>query len=138
MPTRRKRQPAAELPEQLELRVQEAARAFAEALRRELGSQPLPTENNQGIIREVTSAQLERRGAAVARAKAKKSGSPVALAIVASSWKNQETYAKRCGCTQGTLSKYIRGVLPAPRSVADRVLADFGLGHDVWPAGLAD
>ncbi len=82
----------------------------------------------------VTRAQQKRRGEAVARGKAKKSGSPVAIVIAVSRWKNQTRYAsERLRTTQSSLSKYVSGVLECPPEVADKVRDDFGLGDDVWP-----
>lgn len=86
----------------------------------------------------MTEAQTTRRGQAVAKARAKKNGSPVALAISASPWKNQTEYARALGISQPGLSRYISGSLPCPRNIADRVKADFGLGDDVWPGGVVD
>ena len=94
--------------------------------------------NNPGIITDVTSAQIDRRGRAVAVAKARKSTSPVRAAIVASQWKTLGAYAPRCKVSQGTLSKYINGDLSCPAPVADRVKKDFGLGYDVWPKGVVE
>ena len=87
----------------------------------------------------MTDAQLKRRGSAIARGWAKKSGHPVGMAITHSKWKSTTRYATdRLDISQPALSRYMSGGLPCPRRVADRVKADFGLGYDVWPGGVVD
>jgi len=90
----------------------------------------LPEPESSGNQVDVTKAQKQRRGEAVARAKAKH---PVALAIVASQYKTMTAYARRrLRISQPALSRYIRGDLDCPPEVADKVREDFGLGDGVW------
>lgn len=99
----------------------------------------LTAGNNPGIDKGMTSAQREakqraRRGRRAAEGKAAVSGHPVALAIVASRWRNQTRYAlERLKISQPALSRYINGSLETPAEVADAVKADFGLDDRVWP-----
>lgn len=109
--------------------------AAADEMERLAKVRGLPVRNNPRILsgKNVTTSQLKRRGAAVARGWAAKGGSPVAAAITASDYKTLTRYAKdRLGISQPALSRYISGGLPCPRFVADAVKDDFGLDHRVW------
>jgi hypothetical protein len=90
-------------------------------------------------LQEMTGAQLERRGKAIAKAKAAKSDDRLWAAIVKSKWGSQEVYAKkRLGVSPGSLSAYRSGNTPCPRPVAAKVLADFDIGDDYWTGGVVD
>lgn len=99
----------------------------------------LPPSKTSASLQEMTGAQLERRGKAIAKAKAAKSTDPLWQAITASKWGSQEVYAKkRLGVSPGSLSAYRSGNTPCPRPVAAKVLADFGIGDSYWPRGVVD
>jgi hypothetical protein len=97
------------------------------------------TESSGNALRGVTKKQRQGRlrGVGVAGAFARKSGSPVALAIAASKYQTISDYAvKRLGIKQPTLSRYLtkkKSGLSVPVEVADKVFEDFGLGDDAWP-----
>jgi hypothetical protein len=92
-----------------------------------------------GNLREMTDAQLERRGKAIAAAKNAKTKDKLLKAITASQWGSQERYARhRLGISPPALTGYRNGSTPCPRIVADRVLKDFGIAHDYWPAGVVN
>ncbi len=116
-------------------RVEDAAVAFAQSLfRRKVAEQMgLQPEYDSRIVRDVTSAQIQRRGDAIARSRAERSGNPIALAIAASKWRSITKYARHLRIAQPTLSRYLSGILDVPPEIADRVFADFGLGDDAWP-----
>jgi len=91
-------------------------------------------------LRDVTPAELEHRGRQIAKGWAKKSKDRLWKAITQSKWGSQERYAReRLGKSPASLSSYrAKGGTPCPRTVADRVRADFGIGDDYWPNGVAD
>lgn len=100
---------------------------------------PLPRDESSDNLQEMTGAQLERRGKAIAKAKAAKSDDRLWAAIVKSKWGSQEVYAKkRLGVSPGSLSAYRSGSTPCPRPVAAKVAADFGIGPDYWKGGVVD
>ena len=124
------RQWAAELDESARRKAQMAADLRAEAA--ELERKSLQTtalsEHNLGV----TQAQKDRRGAGVAKARAK---GPIATAIANSRWRSVTRYAKaRARVSQPALSRYISGSLACPPEVADRVREDFPHLTDLdWP-----
>jgi hypothetical protein len=86
-----------------------------------------------GNLQQMTGAQLQRRGKAIAKGHAAKSKDRLWLAIIESKWGSQEVYAKkRLGVSPGSLSAYRSGDTPCPRPVADKVRKDFGIGDDYW------
>ena len=87
------------------------------------------------MVTDVTALQRQRqrRGAAIARVWAARSGHPVALAICASKYGSVSGYARRrLRISQPALSRYLGGSLECPPEVADWVHYDFGLGDGVW------
>lgn len=90
-------------------------------------------------LQSVTGAQLERRGKAIAKAKASKSDDRLWKAIVQSRWGSQERYAKeRLKVSPGSLSAYRSGNTPVPRAVVRQVEKDFDIGADYWPGSIVD
>jgi hypothetical protein len=103
--------------------------------------QGLQAIDPSGNLQQMTGAQLERRGKAIAKGHAAKSGDPLWKAITASKWGSQERYARdRLGVSPGSLSAYRSGATPCPRSVAQRIEKDLGVGLDYWtaPRSLTD
>lgn len=101
------------------------------------------TEREPSVnLQSVTGAQLQRRGKAIAKGHAAKSGDPLWMAITTSEWGSQERYArKRLGISPGSLSAYRSGATPCPKSVALRIEKDLGVGLDYWskpPRSLVD
>jgi hypothetical protein len=106
----------------------QAAKLLAEIER----LQGLPDDESSEHNVEVTQAQKDRRGAGVAKARAK---GPIATAIANSKWRSVSRYAKaRAHVSQPALSRYITGSLECPPEVADRVHEDFPhLTDSDWP-----
>lgn len=99
----------------------------------------LAEAESSASLQPVTGVQLQRRGKAIAKAHAAKSKDRLWQAIVASKWGSQERYAReRLKVSPGSLSAYRSGATPCPRPVAAKVLADFGIGEDYWPADVVD
>lgn len=102
----------------------------------------LRREESSANLRHVTDAELQQRGRQIAKGWAKKSKDRLWKAIVASKWGSQEVYARdRLGKAPSSLSAYRtrgKGGTACPRPVADMVKADFGIGYDYWPHGVAD
>ena len=107
-------------------------RAENRKLREDLARISLTISEHPTQIHGVTQAQIDRRGRAIARAKA--GTDRLLLAIVKSQWKTQGRYAtERLGVTAASLSAYRKGITPTPRGVADAAKADFGIGDAYWP-----
>jgi hypothetical protein len=88
----------------------------------------------------MTRTQRERRGRAVAKARA---DGLVAKAIVASRWKTASAYARKLGLSQPALSRYITGSLACPAEVDRAVRRDFPAlatadAKDLWPKGVIE
>jgi hypothetical protein len=85
-------------------------------------------------VPKMTSAQLERRGRAVAAAKA---DSSLKKAIV-ERYGSMTKAAKAYRVSKQSLSAYELGERPVPRRIDERVRADFpGLSWE-WPGGVVD
>jgi hypothetical protein len=103
------------------------------------GKRALTAREPSANLQPVTGAQLTRRGKAIAKGHAAKSGDLLWKAITDSKWGSQEIYArKRLGVSPGSLSAYRSGATPCPRPVAAKVLADFGIGDEYWRGGVVD
>lgn len=90
--------------------------------------------------RTVTQEQFQRRGFAVAAAKAHNA---MLQAIGADpKFKSLRKYVRirkrQLGCSLSSLSGYMNGSAPCPKRVADVVAADFPKLRWTWPAGITD
>ena len=118
------------------LRAAELYREMAAELVR-LKKTALPDFKSSDNLREMTGAQLQRRGRAIAASKNAKTKDKLLRAITASQWGSQERYAKeRLRISPPSLAAYRNGTTACPATVAAKVLADFGIGHDYWPLGV--
>jgi exosome complex RNA-binding protein Csl4 len=97
-------------------------------------SDHLSDSRNTGSVQPVmTEEQNARRGRAVAAAVAAKSRDRVLLAIVASEWRTQASYArKRLGVTPAALGFYRTGAVAIPRALAEIVRGDLGIPLSHW------
>lgn len=86
---------------------------------------------------DMTSPQLLRRGAEIAKARAAASPDDRFLAAVTvSRWRSLTQYAKHLKVSPASITGWKRGDRPCPLKVAKRVKEDLGLPFDVWPAGV--
>lgn len=96
-----------------------------------------PVEHSANV-QDVTAAQIERRGRAIAASRVAE-GDKLGAKIAASKWGSKRRYSKaRLRISAASLVGYQSGATPCPRHVADKVKADFGLGPEIWPGGVVD
>lgn len=84
----------------------------------------------------MTSAQLSRRGAAIARSVATASGDVFLIAVSRSRWKSQAKWAIHAGTTAGSLTGYRQGKRPCPERIAALALSELGVPRSFWAAGV--
>lgn len=89
---------------------------------------------------ELSKEQLRRRGTAIARAKALKSGDKRLIAFANSKWGSAANYADQKGSSAPSMSEYLTGKREVPRALAKMVEKDIGLPAttETWPKGIVD
>lgn len=132
------RQHLAELEEE-RVRLRKSIEVLAEQARVDLST--LIGGESPGNIRDdmMNHDQLQRRGRAIARARAGGTKDPRRRAIIESEWGSVSKYAdKRLGMPNSTVADYLNDLRPVPMAVAKRFEEDFGLPADetTWKMGV--